>query len=278
MAEKYRFSSFADWKGISIIVLSIIGLLLSLYLTKNYYSGSELSYCITGTECDVVKKSAYSKIFGLPVSALGIMGYAAIIAVAFLSLSKRNKWNSLFVITTLGFAFSIYLTYLEFFVIKAICSYCIASALIISLILLLIILKKDSMSPKLSFAKGLLLFVFLSTTVFAGSYSIQTPEPNSVELLGESTEEQISLAKHLGENGAVMYGAYNCPHCISQKKMFGKAFEHIRYVECNNKGPKANPSLCFAKGIKRYPTWEINGKFYQGQLTYEQLSEISNFN
>lgn len=278
MSKKNSFLQTYDWKDISIILLSLTGILLSLYLTINYYSGSDLSYCITGTDCDVVKKSAYSKIFGLPVSALGIIGYIAICVSMLSSLSKRNKWNMLFIFSSLGFSFSIYLTYLELFIIKAVCSYCIISALLITLILFLVINKKVIMAPKFSYAKVFILFIFMSAIVFAGSYSAQSPDPNSSENLAESNERQINLAKHISEYGAVMYGAYNCPHCISQKEMFGKAFKHIRYVECNNRGPNANPSLCFAKGIRSYPTWEIGGKFYQGQLTFKRLSEITNYN
>ncbi len=277
MGKKKTVLSNYDWKDKSTIALSVIGILLSLYLTINYFGGSDISYCVTGTDCDVVKKSAYSKIFGIPVSALGIIGYGAIIISSLTSLSKKNRWNLLFVFSTLGFAFSIYLTYLELYIIKAICSYCVVSAIIISLILFLVISKKSVMAPKVSFAKSFLIFMFVSVLVVAISYSAQSPDPNSAGHLGESNSQQINLAKHISKYGAVMYGAYNCPHCISQKKMFGQAFKYVRYVECNNRGPKANPSLCFAKGIKRYPTWEIGGKLYQGQLSFDRLSEITNY-
>ena len=278
MSKKYSFSSFADWKGISIIALSAAGVILSLYLTVNYFGGNEMSYCMTGTDCDVVKKSAFSKILGMPVSLVGVIGYAAILTAIFTVKTKRKKWNTLFILTTAGFSFSVYLTYIEIFVIKAICSYCIASAVLITLILTLVILKKETMYPKLAIGKGLLIFLFLSATVFAGSYSLQKPASNSPEYLGKSSEKQESLAIHLSETGAVMYGAYNCPHCIDQKKMFGEAFRHIEYVECSSKGPDPKPSLCFVKGIRNYPTWEINGRFYQGQLSYERLADITKFN
>lgn len=278
MSNKYTFSSFADWKGISITALSVAGIILSIYLTLNYFGGRDISYCITGSDCDVVKKSAFSKILGVPVSLVGIIGYAAILGAIFTVKTKRRKWNTLFLLATAGFSFSVYLTFIEISVIKAICSYCIVSAILITLILALVILKKESMYPKLGIGKGLLIFLFLSTTVFAGSYSLQKPSSNSAEYLGRSSEKQESLAKHLSEAGAVMYGAYNCPHCIDQKKMFGEAFRHIEYVECSSKGPNAEPSLCFVKGIRNYPTWEINGRFYQGQLSYERLADITNFN
>ncbi|MGH7884776.1 MAG: vitamin K epoxide reductase family protein, partial [Thermodesulfobacteriota bacterium] len=172
MSKKQSLYSFFDWKGITIVVLSILGIILSLYLTLNFYYGSEFSYCLTGTDCDLVKKSAYSKIFGIPVSILGLFGYAAIIAATIISLSKKNKWNILFIFSSLGFSFSVYLTYLELFIINAVCSYCIISAVIITLLLILIVMKKAIMSPKPSFARSLVLFLFISAAVFAGAYSI----------------------------------------------------------------------------------------------------------
>lgn len=272
-----KLKSKFDLKDLSIIALSFFGIVLSLYLTINYFKGSDISYCITGTDCDVVKKSAFSKIFGIPVSALGILGYGAIIISTLTSLSKKNRWNLLFVFSTLGLAFSAYLTYVELFIIKAVCSFCVASAIIITLIFFLVISKKQMMAPKLSFAKSLFIFIFISAMVVAVSYSAQEPEANSAANLGKSSPKQVNLAKHISKYGAVMYGAYNCSHCISQKKMFGEAFKYVRYVECNNRGPKANPSLCFAKGIRSYPTWEIGGKLYQGQLSFDQLSKITNY-
>lgn len=82
------------------------------------------------------------------------------------------------------------------------------------------------------------------------------------------------FAQCLTDNGAVMYGAYWCPHCQDQKKMFGPAFEKIKYVECDPKGKNANPQLCEKKGVQRYPTWEFkDGKIEAGVLELIELSQ-----
>jgi protein-disulfide isomerase len=81
----------------------------------------------------------------------------------------------------------------------------------------------------------------------------------------------------MADHGAVMYGSFKCPHCNLQKEMFGGAFRYIKYVECNPKGENADPSLCLAKGIMNYPTWEIDGKFYEGAMPLEQLSKITGY-
>lgn len=74
-----------------------------------------------------------------------------------------------------------------------------------------------------------------------------------------------------------MYGAYWCPHCTRQKELFGSAVQTINYVECDPRGPNPQPNLCREAGIKGYPTWEINGKFFVGVQSLEELAEASNF-
>lgn len=87
-----------------------------------------------------------------------------------------------------------------------------------------------------------------------------------------------SLAKHLKEVGARMYGAYWCPHCNHQKEMFGAAaFRQIDYVECDPRGKNPRPNLCKAANIKGYPTWEIQGKMYMGVQSLEELAKASGY-
>ena len=254
-------------------MLALIGVAISAYLTINYYSGGGVNFCVTGEDCDVVKQSKYSNISGIPVSLIGIAGYVAILATTLLPLTKRKRWNTLFLLSIVGVAFSLYLTYIEIFEIKAICSYCVLSLLVILAIFFIVLMKKDAISPKSSAANVLILGLLISLITILSSYAIQS---NSA-VYAKSNSYQTSLAKHLGNIGATMYGSYKCPHCISQKEAFGEAFKHVKYVECNSRGVNANPSLCFVKGIKRFPTWEIKGKFYVGQFSLDQLSEYSAF-
>ncbi len=86
-----------------------------------------------------------------------------------------------------------------------------------------------------------------------------------------------ALADHLKKIGARMYGAYWCPYCTRQIEMFGAAFRDIDYVECDPRGKNPRPNLCQTAKIKGYPTWEINGKFYPGVQSFEELAEASNY-
>jgi len=261
-------------KDINLIkLLAFLGLIISAYLSFKNLGGSNLNFCITGKECDIVNNSIYSKIFGIPVSAIGLFGYILILIVSFYSFTKRKKWNLLFYLTVIGASFSLYLTFVEVFKIKAICSFCVASLIIILAIFIILISKKTLMSPKTSFGKLAIVAIVFASIVIYGANSIHS----SQDFIGDSNSYQIALAKHLGNVGARMYGSYKCPHCVDQKRDFGSAFNFIEYVECHNRGANANPSLCFAKGINAYPTWEINGKYYQGQYKLSKLAELSGF-
>ncbi|MBE9079748.1 hypothetical protein IQ241_21045 [Romeria aff. gracilis LEGE 07310] len=97
----------------------------------------------------------------------------------------------------------------------------------------------------------------------------------SQELSQKSYEAQ--LASYLTANDAKVYGAYWCPHCAAQKERFGAAAEQIPYVECDPEGANAQPGLCQQKAIRAYPTWEIGGAFYEGNLPLGRLAELSGF-
>jgi hypothetical protein len=98
----------------------------------------------------------------------------------------------------------------------------------------------------------------------------------NVDAVG-TTDYRVSLAKHLTDSGVVMYGAYWCPHCADQKTMFGDAFRHVNYVECDPRGANAKPAVCDAKGVRRYPTWHIGGRAYEGVYTLDELAQISGY-
>ena len=84
-----------------------------------------------------------------------------------------------------------------------------------------------------------------------------------------------SLAQCLTEKGAAMYGAYWCPHCKTQKEMFGNSFKYINYIECDARGENAKPELCEQAGITGYPTWIINGKTYVGVRQFQELADAT---
>ncbi|MEQ9619435.1 MAG: vitamin K epoxide reductase family protein [Deltaproteobacteria bacterium] len=266
----------------ALLVLSAIGILLSLYLTYLHFTETEAAFCAAGSDCEAVRQSGFSTFLGIPVAALGVLGYLVIFILTLLTtLTKRARWTALYILSLSGFIFSAYLTYLEFFVIKAICTYCVVSAVLMTIIFIILLREKPALYPKLSAFKTLILSVFIALVVIFSSAAVQYGKFDEArDLAGlNSTADafQTGLAKYLGGKGAVMYGSYKCPHCNEQKKLFGGAFRYIKYVECHPRGENANPSLCFANGITNYPTWEIGGRFYQGAMSLEELSEVSGY-
>ncbi|MDQ3388951.1 MAG: vitamin K epoxide reductase family protein [Gemmatimonadota bacterium] len=124
----------------AVAVLALLGLLISLYLTlyKLGYLGA--IQCGTGG-CETVQTSTYAFFLGLPVAIWGVAAYAVLLALALLGVQprwERERWVgfALFAVAGVGVVFSAYLTYLEAAVIQAWCRWCIASAVVISLIFL----------------------------------------------------------------------------------------------------------------------------------------------
>ena len=91
---------------------------------------------------------------------------------------------------------------------------------------------------------------------------------------GASQSEIDTFTKCITEKGAVMYGAFWCPHCARTKKMFGSSFKYVKYVECDPRGDNEQSELCISKGIDKYDTWEFaDGSRLVSEPTFAQLGE-----
>lgn len=101
-----------------------------------------------------------------------------------------------------------------------------------------------------------------------------SPQPQATDGIQSYAAQ---LAQHLAATDGVMYGAYWCPHCADQKAMFDAAVDQMPYVECAADGDNPQPELCEQKGIKGYPTWEIDGQLYPGVQSLDQLADLSGF-
>lgn len=83
-----------------------------------------------------------------------------------------------------------------------------------------------------------------------------------------------TFATCLKDKGAVFYGAFWCPHCQAQKKLFGSSAKLLPYVECSTADGSAQTQACIAKEVKSYPTWEFaDGSRLSGEITLAQLAE-----
>ncbi|MFC2053301.1 vitamin K epoxide reductase family protein [Chloroflexota bacterium] len=128
------------WPIWAIPVLSIIGLITATYLSYVEITSTE-AFCGPVGDCNTVQDSPYAYLFGIiPIGVMGIAGYLTIIALwlvqqygpkALIKFSTGAIW----LLAWFGVMFSIYLTFLEPFVIGATCVWCIGSAIVITLIL-----------------------------------------------------------------------------------------------------------------------------------------------
>jgi uncharacterized membrane protein len=120
---------------IAMIVLAAIGLGVACYLTYIHYAGIKPA-CTAGGSCTKVQTSVYSKLAGVPVALMGLIGYIAILASLLAPENETSRFATL-AFTFGGFGFSAYLTYRELFSIHAICEWCASSAVIMTILMLL---------------------------------------------------------------------------------------------------------------------------------------------
>ena len=116
------------WFIIFFTIVSFLGFLDATYLTAQHYMGA-IPPCVITTGCETVLTSEHSVIFGVPTALWGAIYYLLIFILAVLALDlKPEIIRFAAYLTTIGFLASLYFVYLQFFVIKEICSYCMISA------------------------------------------------------------------------------------------------------------------------------------------------------
>ncbi len=123
----------------AIALLALVGLFVALYLWLHALGVGGAIKCGASGACETVQTSQWAVFLGMPVAFYGVVGYLAVLVVAVASLRPaalaQGQWNLMLVsLASVGLLFTIYLTYLELFVIHAICRWCVGSAVIITLI------------------------------------------------------------------------------------------------------------------------------------------------
>jgi vitamin-K-epoxide reductase (warfarin-sensitive) len=127
-----------------IATLSLVGVLVSAVSLQRHYARSATQFCDLNQRfsCDIVNRSEYSSIVGIPVAGIGVAGYAALIVLATYLRSRTETVNRLLGASLAGLAFALYLTYVEAYVLETWCILCLASLALISLISLLAVVVK----------------------------------------------------------------------------------------------------------------------------------------
>jgi uncharacterized membrane protein len=123
-------SAVPKWLIYSILAVSFTGFLDTVFLSAKYYSGTLLS-CYLFTGCEKVTTSSYATVLGVPVALAGTLFYLTVLILALLAiiLKSRVLLTTLSYILPIGFIASLWFVFLQLFVLKAICQYCMASAI-----------------------------------------------------------------------------------------------------------------------------------------------------
>ncbi len=135
-----------------VSVLALIGALISLYLTLHHYGLTPLACPISG--CDKVQASVYSSVLGIPVALIGLVGFLKLLGLGITGLSSDHVFgmrvqDAIIWISSLGILAYLMLTYLELFVIHAICFWCVCSSLCMLGALISALLGQRSSNPSL---------------------------------------------------------------------------------------------------------------------------------
>jgi uncharacterized membrane protein len=157
---------------ITLIVLTVIGTAWATYLTYVHYSGAAPVCSIKGNPCAAVQKSQYSELLGVPVALIGAIGYLLILGSLLISDGERARFATT-ALTLGGFGFSLYLTYREVFTLHKICEDCVASAVIMTILMCLSVWR---------FLRGDVGLAGTGTALRAGIGD--RPDPESAEPLG----------------------------------------------------------------------------------------------
>jgi uncharacterized membrane protein len=260
-----------------LLALSILGIVLTAYLSWTAFTGSAVQGCAAGGGCDAVLTSRWATLLGLPTSVWGLMAYTALAAIALFVRRPDQQWSYAWTVAFFGVCYSVYLTVVSLTILQSACPYCLTSLALMSATLALVAWQRPAeMAHRswVSLAAGRAAVAAVVIFLLHGSYIAPQAEPT-----GPEDPTVRALAEHLSDEGVLFYGASWCPHCQEQKRLFGASASRLPYIECSPAGPNSPQSpSCNAAGIQSYPTWVINGRIHVGEvLPLAQLAEESKF-
>jgi vitamin-K-epoxide reductase (warfarin-sensitive) len=124
---------------LAIAILALAGMIVSSISLQRHYAKSASKFCDFSEKfsCDVVNRSEYSSLVGIPVAGIGVAGYGALLALATFYRSRVQTPIRLLLAALAGLAFALYLTYVEAYVLDTWCILCLSSLAMITLITLL---------------------------------------------------------------------------------------------------------------------------------------------
>jgi vitamin-K-epoxide reductase (warfarin-sensitive) len=117
-----------------VAILAVCGIVVSSMSLQHHYAKSKTEYCDIGENfnCDIVNRSEYSSIVGIPVALIGMLGYGALVGLTSVYRERRETPSLILGGAWIGLAFALYLTYIEARVLGVWCILCLSSLALIS--------------------------------------------------------------------------------------------------------------------------------------------------
>lgn len=280
-----------------VLLLSLFGLFDSIYLWWVYTSPSHPMVCL-GTGCDVARASSYSHVFGLPLPFFGALMYGAL---ALLSMAESLGGSGLnaplrylmLIVSGAGFVASLGLSGVEAFVLHAWCAWCVASAITVTLILLLSIYGVTKPPQPLEAPSALTMlraqFILFILALIAGgiafvhlahSGEMALPKPASAAALEQHLVRPDSHATGDLQSPVtvVEFGDFECPICgLAQKsvsQMLDQYGSKIRFVF--RQFPLASVHPQAEKAAEASECAAAQGKFWEAEkLFYQDQADLS---
>ena len=112
-----------------VAAMAVAGIIVSGVSLQRHYARSTTAFCEFGEKfnCDIVNRSEYSSVLGIPVAGIGIVGYGILLILATIYRSRPETPTRLLVLAIAGLGFALYLTYLEGYVLETWCILCLSS-------------------------------------------------------------------------------------------------------------------------------------------------------
>lgn len=262
-----------------IIILSIIGIITSLYLVNEHYTlpkGDSPCDINESVSCSFLNTSKYSELFNVPVALFGALWFLIFLILSWKSLKREGSLPTIMLgWSIIGMLFVIYFITIEI-LLKTLCPLCtlVHIIIVITFILALILYKAQETKPskKILFKalKKWALFIIILNLIPIILFNVFSPQEENYD----------ELAQCLTEKGVKMYSSSSCSVCTKTKNIFGDSFQYIKEIECNPKEKNNQRELCIEKGVHGFPTWilepnEVEQKRQAGFLSIDDLKEFA---
>ncbi len=273
-ADSHALRPAPNWP---LLALSILGIVLTGYLSWTALTGASVQGCSAGGGCDTVLTSRWATLFGLPTALWGLFAYAALAGIAFIRRADTH-WSYAWTAAFFGVCYSVYLTIVSLTVLGSACPYCLTSLALMSATLALVTWQRPPQVAHRSWGRLVASRGALAAMVILllhANYTGAQAEPT-----GPEDPMTRALAEHLADEGVLFYGASWCPHCQEQKRLFGASASRLPYIECSPAGPNTPQApSCSRAGIRTYPTWVMDGRaFAIGEvLSLARLAQATGF-